>query len=96
MLSLSRSFHHINDHTDSIPSSSLNQSATKPISLLFTSSAAITPLYKALSTDFHKTLDFYAARESKVGAEAMLAFGVSKTPALVILRGETVEVYEGE
>ena len=26
----------------------------------------------------------------------MLAFGVSKTPALVILRGEEVEVYEGE
>lgn len=55
----------------------------------------MTPLYKALSTDFHKTIDFYAARDSKIGEETMKAFGVEKVPALVILDGEKVTKYEG-
>ncbi|KAM0752013.1 thioredoxin-domain-containing protein [Meredithblackwellia eburnea MCA 4105] len=74
------------------------KSSKKPITLLFTSSATVTPLYKALSTDFFKTVDFYAAREAKVGGvETMREFGVDKTPAIVVLRGEGEEVvkYEG-
>lgn len=72
-----------------------SQAAKKPIALLFTSAATVTPLYKALSTDFHKTVDFYAARDSKVGEEAMKAFGVEKVPALVVLDGDKVSKYEG-
>lgn len=72
-----------------------SQSEAKPISLLFTSAALVTPLYKALSTDFHKTVDFFAARDSKVGKEAMAAFGVDKVPALIVLRGDKVDKYEG-
>lgn len=72
------------------------QASTKPISLLFTSAGKVTPLYKALSTDFHRGLDFYAARDSKVGEEAMRAFGVEKTPALLVLRGgDDVARYDG-
>lgn len=71
------------------------QAAQKPVSLLFTSAALVTPLYKALSTDLHKEIDFYAARDAKVGAEAMKAFGVEKVPALVVLDGDKIDKYEG-
>ncbi|GAA5825513.1 hypothetical protein JCM11251_000267 [Rhodosporidiobolus azoricus] len=71
------------------------KASKKPISLLFTSAGKVTPLYKALSTDFHRSLDFYAARDSKVGEEAYKAFGVEKLPALVILDGEKVQQYDG-
>ncbi|GAA6053102.1 hypothetical protein JCM3770_000385 [Rhodotorula araucariae] len=71
------------------------QAAKKPISLLFTSAGKVTPLYKALSTDFHRGIDFYAARDAKVGMEAMAAFGVDKTPALLVLDGEKVNKYDG-
>ncbi|KDE07500.1 hypothetical protein MVLG_02175 [Microbotryum lychnidis-dioicae p1A1 Lamole] len=67
----------------------------KPISLLFTAAASVTPMYKALSADFHKTLDFYAAREAKVGKEAMALFGVDKVPALLVLDGDKVTKYDG-
>lgn len=72
------------------------KSMKKPITLLFTSATLVTPLYKALSTDFHKKIDFYAARETKVGAEAMKAFGVEKVPAIVVIHENTIEKYEGE
>ncbi|GAA5968707.1 hypothetical protein JCM11641_000703 [Rhodosporidiobolus odoratus] len=68
---------------------------SKPISLLFTSAGKVTPLYKALSTDFYRSLDFYAARDSKVGQEAMKAFGVEKTPALLVIDGDKISQYEG-
>ncbi|GAA5903742.1 hypothetical protein JCM8208_006564 [Rhodotorula glutinis] len=72
------------------------KASTKPISLLFTSAGKVTPLYKALSTDFYRQLDFYAARDEKVGREAMQAFGVDKTPALLVLSGgDDVVKYEG-
>ncbi|BGP15814.1 hypothetical protein JCM10213_005703 [Rhodosporidiobolus nylandii] len=71
------------------------KAASKPISLLFTSAGKVTPLYKALSTDFYRTIDFYAARDSKVGEETLKAFGVEKTPALLVLDGEDVKKYEG-
>ncbi|KAL8292502.1 hypothetical protein RQP46_001114 [Phenoliferia psychrophenolica] len=67
----------------------------KPIALLFTSAATVTPLYKALSTDFHKTMDFYAARDTKVGPEAMKEFGVEKVPALVVLDAHKTVIYDG-
>ncbi|KAI5476454.1 protein disulfide-isomerase A6 [Pseudohyphozyma bogoriensis] len=63
--------------------------------LLFTSAKTTTPLYKALSTDFHKTIDFHAARDATVGEEGMRAFGVTKVPALVLLKGEEVIRYDG-
>ena len=66
------------------------------MALLFTSSATVTPLYKALSTEFHRTLDFYAARSAKIGEEGMKAFGVEKMPGLVLLDGDQVHKYEGE
>ncbi|GAA5849545.1 hypothetical protein JCM8547_000492 [Rhodosporidiobolus lusitaniae] len=71
------------------------KAASKPVSLLFTSAGKVTSLYKALSTDFHRTIDFYAARDTKVGEEAYKAFGVEKLPALLMLDGEKVEKYEG-
>ncbi|BGP39703.1 hypothetical protein JCM10450v2_003672 [Rhodotorula kratochvilovae] len=71
------------------------QAAKKPVSLLFTSAGKVTPLYKALSTDFHRGIDFYAARDSKVGKEAMAAFGVESTPALLVLHGGEVAKYDG-
>jgi len=78
------------------PALSPTQAATKPISLLFTSAGKVTPLYKALSTDFYRALDFYAARDEKVGHEAMRAFGVDKTPALLVLSGgDEVVKYDG-
>ena len=52
-------------------------------------------MYKSLSSSFHKSIDFYAAKESTVGIEAMNKFGISKSPALVVLRGDEVTVYEG-
>ncbi len=68
----------------------------KPVALLFTSAALVTPLYKALSSDLHNTIDFYAARDAKVGEEAMNKFGVDKVPALVFLSGgDKVEKYSG-
>ncbi|GAA5982103.1 hypothetical protein JCM10908_004743 [Rhodotorula pacifica] len=69
--------------------------SSKPISLLFTSATKVTPLYKALSTDFYRQMDFYAARDSKVGQEVLGKFGVEKVPALVVLHGDKVEKYEG-
>ncbi|KAM0787584.1 hypothetical protein ACM66B_003654 [Microbotryomycetes sp. NB124-2] len=71
------------------------KSAKKPIALLFTSAASVTPLYKALSTEFHKQIDFYAARDSKVGQETLQSFGVDKVPALLVLHGEEVTNYKG-
>lgn len=71
------------------------QAASKPVSLLFTSAGKVTPLYKALSTDFHRSIDFYAARDTKVGEEAMKSFGVDKTPALLVLHGDEVSKYDG-
>ncbi|KAK4056909.1 hypothetical protein OIO90_002159 [Microbotryomycetes sp. JL221] len=67
----------------------------KPIALLFTSSATVTPLYKALSTEFHKQIDFYAARDSKVGQDTLQSFGVDKVPALLLLDGDKVTQYKG-
>ncbi|BGP31738.1 hypothetical protein JCM10296v2_003512 [Rhodotorula toruloides] len=71
------------------------EAASKPVSLLFTSAGKVTPLYKALSTDFHRSIDFYAARDTKVGEEAMKSFGVEKTPALLVLHGGEVSKYDG-
>lgn len=67
----------------------------RPVALLFTSAALVTPLYKALSSDLHKSIDFYAARDAKVGEEAMREFGVDKVPGLVVVTAEGVEKYEG-
>jgi len=67
----------------------------KPVALLFTSAALVTPLYKALSSDLHKSIDFFAARDSKVGEEAMRKFGVDKVPGLVVLTGGGVAKYSG-
>lgn len=72
------------------------RTATKPVALLFTSAALVTPLYKALSADLHKSIDFWAAREGKVGREAMGEFGVGEVPGLVVVRGEEVVKYEGK
>lgn len=64
---------------------------------MFTSASKVTPLYKALSTDFYRQMDFYAARDTKVGQDAMATFGVDKVPALVILTSDDkVHKYEGE
>ncbi|BGO91295.1 hypothetical protein NBRC10512_007032 [Rhodotorula toruloides] len=71
------------------------EAASKPVSLLFTSAGKVTPLYKALSTDFHRSIDFYAARDTKVGEGAMKSFGVEKTPALLVLHGGEVSKYDG-
>ncbi|CDR48163.1 RHTO0S16e02608g1_1 [Rhodotorula toruloides] len=71
------------------------KAASKPVSLLFTSAGKVTPLYKALSTDFHRSIDFYAARDTKVGEGAMKSFGVEKTPALLVLHGGEVSKYDG-
>ncbi|KWU46213.1 thioredoxin-domain-containing protein [Rhodotorula sp. JG-1b] len=68
---------------------------SKPVSLLFTSASKVTPLYKALSTDFYRQMDFFAARDSKVGQETMSTFGVDKVPALVVLHGDEVAKYDG-
>lgn len=72
------------------------QAKTKPVSLLFTSASKVTPLYKALSTDFYRKMDFYAARDSKVGQDALASFGVDKVPALIVLKGEEMHKYDGE
>ncbi|GAA5937453.1 hypothetical protein JCM1841_000541 [Sporobolomyces salmonicolor] len=73
-----------------------DEAPIKPVSLLFTSAGKVTPLYKALSTDFHRSIEFYAARDTKIGEEAMRAFGVDKTPALLVLSGEgEVKRYDG-
>lgn len=74
---------------------SIQQAKSKPVSLLFTSASKVTPLYKALSTDFYRQMDFFAARDSKVGQETMRAFGVDKVPALVVLHGDEVAKYDG-
>lgn len=66
------------------------------MALLFTASATVTPLYKALSTEFHKSMEFYAARSAKIGEDGLKAFGVDKVPALVLLDGDQVKKYEGE
>ncbi|GAA5928146.1 uncharacterized protein JCM15063_003798 [Sporobolomyces koalae] len=72
------------------------KASSKPISLLITSAGKVTPMYKALSTDFHKHLDFYAARDTKIGPAGLKEFGVSKLPALLVLKGpDQVERYEG-
>ncbi|GAA5910842.1 uncharacterized protein JCM6883_000333 [Sporobolomyces salmoneus] len=73
-----------------------SKASKKPISLLFTSAGKVTPLYKALSTDFHQSLDFYAARDTKIGPEGLEVFGVEKLPSLLVLKGgDQVEKYEG-
>ncbi|KAK4704907.1 hypothetical protein P7C70_g1300, partial [Phenoliferia sp. Uapishka_3] len=71
------------------------KASKKPVALLFTSAATVTPLYKALSTDFHRTIDFYAARDTKVGLEAMKEFGVEKVPSLVVLDQSGTKIYQG-
>lgn len=40
-------------------------------------------------------MDFFAARDSKVGQETMSTFGVDKVPALVVLHGDEVAKYDG-
>ncbi|GEM07541.1 hypothetical protein Rt10032_c03g1558 [Rhodotorula toruloides] len=67
----------------------------RPSLLQLESCRKVTPLYKALSTDFHRSIDFYAARDTKVGEEAMKGFGVEKTPALLVLHGGDVSMYDG-
>ncbi|GAA6007761.1 hypothetical protein JCM10207_004865 [Rhodosporidiobolus poonsookiae] len=71
------------------------KAASKPVSLLFTSAGKVTPLYKALSTDFHRSIDFFAARDEKVGPQALKSFGVEKVPALLVLDGDKVTKYDG-
>jgi hypothetical protein len=71
------------------------QATSKPVSLLFTSAGKVTPLYKALSTDFRRTIDFFAARDAKVGEDAYKAFGVETLPALLVIDGSEVKKYEG-
>ena len=56
----------------------------------------MTPLYKALSTDFHRSIDFYAARDAKFGEDTLKSFGVEKVPALLFLDGDKVTRYEGQ
>ena len=53
-------------------------------------------MYKSLSSSFHRSIDFYAAKESTVGIDAMEKYGVKKSPALVVLRGDEVTIYEGQ
>ena len=41
-------------------------------------------------------MDFYAAKESTVGVEAMEKYGVKKSPTLVVLKGEEAIIYDGQ
>lgn len=52
-------------------------------------------MYKALSSTFHRSIDFYAAREATVGKEVMTKFGVQTLPSLVILQGDESILYPG-
>ncbi|GAA5837849.1 hypothetical protein JCM3766R1_001494 [Sporobolomyces carnicolor] len=86
----------IPDRETHVELSSRGQASKKPISLLFTSAGKVTPLYKALSTEFHKSIDFYAARDAKVGPEGLEVFKVEKLPALLVLKGgDEFETYQG-
>lgn len=85
----------LSDPRRSINEPNAAQAKTKPVSLLFTSASKVTPLYKALSTDFYRKMDFYAARDSKVGQDALASFGVDKVPALIVLKGEEMHKYDG-
>jgi hypothetical protein len=53
-------------------------------------------MYKALSTTFHKSMDFFAAKEATVGKDAMETFGVRKVPSLVVLKDGAVIIYDGQ
>jgi hypothetical protein len=69
----------------------------RPFSLLLTSAAKITPLYKGLSTDFKDSIDFYAIKNSADLAAVKTQLGVEKIPSLVLVgsKGEKT-VYAGQ
>jgi hypothetical protein len=53
-------------------------------------------LFKALSTDFHKNFQFYTIKDSPEFQEAKESFGITKTPSILLWRGqEQLEIYGG-
>lgn len=83
----------------SFPSSSsvhTLQVPKKPIVFLVTDKIATSSLYKALSTDFHKTFTFYTVKDDPEFDPIKKNFGITKTPSLILWRGEDqVEIYGG-
>ena len=68
----------------------------KPIAILFSSSVTATPLYKALSVVFKKTMDLYVVKDSSAFEAAKQKLGVNKIPGLLAMRyGEEPTLFSG-
>jgi len=72
------------------------KSSSRPAAVLFTSSGRITPLFKALSSDYHRDIDFYAARDLKVGQETLDKYEVKELPTLLVMTGGAIQRYDGK
>merc|ERR1711939_626911 len=68
----------------------------KPVVFLLTDKIATSSLYKALSTDFHKTYSFYTVKDDAEFDPIKKNFGITKVPSLILWKGEDqVEIFGG-
>lgn len=73
-----------------------SQVPKNPIVILFTDKIAVSSLYKALSADYHKNFSFYTIKDDPEFADMKEAFGITKTPTLLLWKGQdALEIYGG-
>jgi protein disulfide-isomerase A6 len=72
---------------------------SKPLAILLSTSSLPKPLYKALSTDLHESLDFHILRDTRAATDIKARLGLdasTKPPMLVVWQDGNAERYEGQ
>ncbi|KAL7009935.1 hypothetical protein EMMF5_000844 [Cystobasidiomycetes sp. EMM_F5] len=68
----------------------------KPLVFLFTEKSSTPTLYKAISSEWHDSFQFYTIKDDPQFDSLKDAFGIKKTPTLLLWKGqESVEIYSG-
>ena len=67
----------------------------RPAVILFTKSPNLTPLYKALTSDFHNELDLYAIKDSDALVDVKHRLGVKTVPSVVIVEKGEARLHDG-
>lgn len=69
----------------------------KPVVFLVTDKLSTPSIFKALSTEFHNTFQFYTIKDSPEFQEAKESFGITKTPSVLLWRGsDALEIFGGK
>lgn len=63
--------------------------------ILFTKSSVVTPLFKALTSEFHNDMDLYAVKDGKDFSDIKSELGVTTIPSIVIVRNGKGSLYDG-